>query len=172
MPINLAQYEKRARMGLGMGGGASNSTSGLIQLINEHLTKNSVVIELGVNNGVSTVAFARRVKKVYAVDIILKEHTLQVLNRCSNVEYIIADSLEVVSTFEDQSVDLIYHDSCHDYDHVRKEIDAYLPKTHYAISGHDYCNKLFPDVVQAVDEKFVMPTRVYQDTSWIKVLDT
>lgn len=52
-------------------------------------------------------------------------------------------------TFKDGEFDLIYIDAEHDYDSVKADIDAWLPKTKHVLAGHDYG---MPGVKQAVNE--------------------
>lgn len=82
------------------------------------------------------------------------------------------DSLAAADTLEDQTFDLVYLDSRHDYEWVRDEIRAWLPKVKKggAISGHDYSPE-FPGVQKAVAEVLGGPDHVYRDSSWIVRVD-
>ena len=63
-------------------------------------------------------------------------------------------SLEAVNNFEDKSLDFVFIDAAHDYENVKADILAWLPKQKKTgiLAGHDY----YPgDPVQiAVDEIF------------------
>lgn len=61
-------------------------------------------------------------------------------------------SLELASFFNDNSVDFIYFDTDHSYEHVAKELKLWYPKVKKGgiLSGHDYSG----DVEKAVLEFF------------------
>tara|TARA_B100000686_G_C16780398_1_gene971421 strand:- start:1490 stop:2086 length:597 start_codon:yes stop_codon:yes gene_type:complete len=56
--------------------------------------------------------------------------------------------------FSDESVDFVYIDALHDYESVKKDIEAWWPKVKRGgvISGHDYNRLKWPGVVKAVKE--------------------
>jgi hypothetical protein len=58
----------------------------------------------------------------------------------------------------DGSLDFIYIDAGHSYEEVKADIEAWLTKLKHAphaiIAGHDYNDRQFPGVKQAVDEAF------------------
>ena len=66
------------------------------------------------------------------------------------------ESTTVAQTFDDGSVDAVFIDADHRYEHVRADIAAWLPKVRRGgmIAGHDYESREFPGVVQAVKETF------------------
>ena len=70
--------------------------------------------------------------------------------------------------FDDGSIDMVYIDALHDYDTVFKDIEQWSKKIKPEgfISGHDY-TKEWAGVVQAVDEHFRKPDKVFGDTSWV-----
>lgn len=49
-------------------------------------------------------------------------------------------SLEAVTKFEDNSLDFVFIDASHEYEDVKKDIEAWLPKvkTNGILAGHDY----------------------------------
>lgn len=63
-------------------------------------------------------------------------------------------SWEVAAQFEDQSIDFVFIDADHIYEHVRKDVLAWLPKVKPGgiIAGHDYNPP--HEVKRAVDEIF------------------
>ena len=78
-------------------------------------------------------------------------------------------SYTIYNTFEDNYFDFIYIDGNHGYEDVKRDIELYLPKCKHIIAGHDYTDN-WPSVVSAVDSTVGIPTEVYPDSSWIKVL--
>lgn len=65
-------------------------------------------------------------------------------------------SLEAVSKFEDESLDFVFIDASHEYDDVKADILAWLPKVKPGgiLAGHDYYfnAEFFPGVYAAVNE--------------------
>ena len=63
-------------------------------------------------------------------------------------------SPEVCKDFQDNSVDFVYIDGLHDYDSVKADIEGWYPKvkTNGIISGHDYSERDWIGVVNAVKE--------------------
>jgi hypothetical protein len=78
-------------------------------------------------------------------------------------ESIIASSLVI-----DRWADLIYVDACHEYDCVKADMLAWLPKLKFdgIIGGHDYDADCL-GVVRAVDEMLGKPSIVFNDGSWL-----
>jgi hypothetical protein len=67
---------------------------------------------------------------------------------------LIADSVAASRLFADASVDWIHLDARHDYDSVKTDIRAWLPKVKPGgwLSGDDYDEVKWPEVVRAVGE--------------------
>lgn len=65
-------------------------------------------------------------------------------------------SLEAVDLYEDNSLDFVFIDASHEYEDVRKDILAWLPKVKIGgiLAGHDY--ETFSGVTRAVNEIFDM----------------
>lgn len=65
-------------------------------------------------------------------------------------------SLQAANTFKDESVDFCFIDAAHDYENVRNDILAWLPKVKHGgtIGGHDYHanGQYWPGVAKAVHE--------------------
>jgi len=90
------------------------------------------------------------------------------------------DSFEVAQQFPDGFLDAVYLDSNHTYEHVKKELAAWVPKIKYggAIAGHDFLDAELPDgsfgVKRAVMEHFngrmpnILTTEAYP--SWVYYL--
>jgi len=68
-------------------------------------------------------------------------------------QHIRKPSLEAANDFEDDSVDFVFIDAAHDYESVKADISAWIPKVKSKgiIAGHDY---LYEGVKKAVDEYF------------------
>jgi glycosyltransferase involved in cell wall biosynthesis len=78
-----------------------------------------------------------------------------------------AKSLQAVKQFEDKSLDFIFIDASHEYEDVRDDIIAWLPKLKDGgvIAGHDYINDDFPGVKKAVHE--ILSSINVIDTCWV-----
>jgi len=63
---------------------------------------------------------------------------------------IISDSADAAKYFD--KVDFVFIDAAHDYDSVKRDIEAWLPKVTGVIAGHDY--PAYKGVVTAVEEIF------------------
>jgi len=68
-----------------------------------------------------------------------------------------------------QEFDFVYIDANHTYESVLEDIRLWLPlvKADGIIAGHDYNPVDFPGVIQAVNEVFGVPERVFIDHSWM-----
>jgi len=64
-------------------------------------------------------------------------------------------SHEAAPNVKDESLDFIFIDADHSYEHCKQDIELWSPKVRPGgmISGHDY-QDLFPGVIRAVDESF------------------
>ncbi len=69
------------------------------------------------------------------------------------VNLIKGHSQEVVEKYIDESIDFCFIDGSHEYEDVKKDILAYLPKVKKGgiLAGHDY-DKIWDGVIRAVDE--------------------
>jgi predicted O-methyltransferase YrrM len=69
------------------------------------------------------------------------------------VNLIKGHSQEVVSNYEDESLDFCFIDGSHEYEDVKKDIEAYLKKVKKGgiLAGHDY-DSIWAGVIKAVDE--------------------
>lgn len=65
-------------------------------------------------------------------------------------------SLFAAKIYKDESLDFVFIDAAHDYNNVLADITAWFPKIKPGgiIAGHDYGNKDFPEVAQAVNTFF------------------
>jgi len=69
-------------------------------------------------------------------------------------DLVVGDSAEAADKFEDKSLEFVFIDADHNYEFVKKDILAWLPKIKEGgvLAGHDYL--YFVGVKQAVDEIF------------------
>jgi hypothetical protein len=100
---------------------------------------------------------------------ILYEIFIKNIQSLSNViNPIRMDSIEASKKYEDNSIDFVFIDANHDYDYVKKDIEAWFPKvkTGGVIAGHDY-HKHWKGVVKAVDEFFLEKDVLFSEVCWI-----
>lgn len=79
-------------------------------------------------------------------------------------------SSDAAQMFADGAIDFIYIDGDHRYEHVKEDLELYVPKIKPGgiIAGHDYGGPSTPGVKQAVDEYFgEKPVSLYTDRSWV-----
>lgn len=70
------------------------------------------------------------------------------------IQLIISDSVSAARLFSDASLDWVHLDARHDYASVQADIEAWLPKIRNGgwLSGDDYDEQKWPDVVRAVND--------------------
>jgi len=127
------------------------------------------IVEVGCWIGDTRKGLLKSCKDVYVVDTfkgsegdrtsvlaenrdIHKEFTENVGNP-DNLRVLKGDSIEVAKDFNGTKVDMVFIDAGHNYEEVKADINAWLPKCTKIISGHDYCDG-FPGVIKAVNERF------------------
>lgn len=148
----------------------------------ETYAKDGVVAEVGTFAGQTAKRFVQSgAKVVYCVDHFegspnditsyLSRHGVRgvFMRNCrpeltsGSIRLIEMPSPQSAACFDDGSLDMVYIDANHDYESVKADIAAWLPKVKPGgiLSGHDYGNlvqaageELFPGVRRAVDESF------------------
>ena len=83
------------------------------------------------------------------------------------ITLIISDSLSASRLFAGASLEWVHLDARHDYASVKADIEAWLPKVKPGgwLSGDDYDEQKWPDVVKAVND--VLPAAlVWGDQQW------
>jgi len=77
------------------------------------------------------------------------------------------NSIFASKNYEDRTIDFIFIDGSHDYESVKADINAWLPKVKIGgiISGHDYGS--WKTVTKAVDEFFVDKKILIDKDCWI-----
>jgi hypothetical protein len=77
-------------------------------------------------------------------------------------------SIEASSLYEDESIDAVFLDACHEYRCVKEDIFSWFPKVKIGgvLSGHDY-SEYWPDVVNAVNDIFQSENIEHGSSCWI-----
>jgi cephalosporin hydroxylase len=70
------------------------------------------------------------------------------------ITLIISDSISAARLFSDASLEWVHLDARHDYASVKADIESWLPKVRVGgwLSGDDYDEQKWPEVVQAVSD--------------------
>lgn len=91
------------------------------------------------------------------------------MSRFPFVEAAKGDSRDIAKIYPDDTLDFIFIDASHDYDNVKKDLEAWYPKLRPGgiIGGHDFTDH-WPGVKQAVCEKYHADFTVIGG-SWIHV---
>lgn len=95
--------------------------------------------------------------------------TKENLNHISDkINIIRNDSLNQSEKYDDECLDIVYIDASHDYESVKKDIEAWYPKVKYGgvLCGDDYIRG-WDGVIKAVDEKFSQKYLVGGQQWWI-----
>jgi predicted O-methyltransferase YrrM len=87
-----------------------------------------------------------------------------------NVNLIQGDSVKASTMFRDQSIDFVFIDANHDYEHAKSDILAWLPKIKPGgtIAGHDILETTC-GVEQAVKEIFVYKYKIMSGCWYVQV---
>lgn len=82
---------------------------------------------------------------------------------------IVMTSVKAAELYQDKSLDFVLIDANHDYEEVKKDILAWLPKIKPGgvIAGDDYNPTSFPGVVKAVHEIFTPEQITFCDSCWV-----
>jgi len=166
----------------------SNFTVGLYELIKKHVKPDFEMVEIGSFSGVSSALFALHAKKIHCVDmwsqyvdsgssstLLITQEQLnlaesnfdKVAAKYNNVVKVKKASLEAAKEFKDESLDMVYIDSAHDFKTVNEDIVAWLPKVKKGgiVAGHDIRIK---GVQKAVYHNFASKdVESFADTSWL-----
>ena len=146
-----------------------------------------IMVEIGPYTGTSTEIFATTNKfdVIYAVDPwragyddndeLSDSDMVKVENIFDNIQTkypcirkIKKSSVEAALQFDDNSLDFVYIDACHQYENVVEDINIWLPKVKHIgwLGGHDFSNG-WPRVKQAVLDTLGTPHHLFADGSWI-----
>ena len=157
-----------------------DSNDGLNVLISV-LPNNITMAEVGCYAGESTLMFMQsgKVNLLYAIDPWDWNHSKHMRWAEESFDFRLKgyNVIKCKTTLSEMvgkmpALDFIYIDGNHKYEYVKKDISDALKvvKEGGIIAGHDYISLKKFGVVEAVDEVFGKPDRVFRDTSWIKYL--
>jgi hypothetical protein len=180
LPIRLMRYERRPNIVRGL--------EDLCVSVKTHLSNPaSVMYEIGSYAGESAEIFSRYFTEVHCVEPFsgylggeaaefswqeVRESFSMRAKKAGNIFLHEGYSRQIAKEVPDESLDFVYIDADHSYEHVREDILAWHPKVHVAgwLGGHDYT--LFNQgVVKAVADNFVFPPGhspyLFLDGSWL-----
>ena len=162
-----------------------NKLKGLKMLIDDIVTSDTVMVEIGSFSGVSSELFALHCKEINCVDLcdpyweIADTQKIEfaefafdkMIASYPNINKVKYSSVEAAKQVKDESLDFVYIDAAHDYNSVYEDIVTWLPKVKKGgyIGGHDYRYDPNIGVYQAVNNIFLEDYKIttYPDTSFI-----
>lgn len=165
--------------------GGRNRLMGLRRLIEENLSNDSIVCEIGSYEGKSSELFALICGRVYCIDpwedvwtkegdknvLILEAERMfdMMMLNYNNINKVKKISKDACNDFGDGFFDFVYIDAMHDYDSVTNDIKYWISKIKSGgfIGGHDYLVGSGQGVEKAVKDYFGFEPKIYDDTSWI-----
>lgn len=155
-----------------------NYLNGLLDFIQNHISREYVICEVGSFRGISSELFALHVKKLYCVDYWtpysweynddnIKEAESEFDSMMKNYDNIIkikSKSLDASDMFKDGYLDAVYIDADHAEEFFREDMKAWMPKVKPGgiISGHDY-GFVGEYIKDFCDEQ---PVVIFEDGSW------
>lgn len=80
------------------------------------------------------------------------------------------NSVDASKIFDNESLDMVFIDACHEYEYVKQDIQIWYPKVKKGgiIAGHDY-HLPWNGVVRAVDEFFINKKIEKSEACWIHI---
>jgi predicted O-methyltransferase YrrM len=149
----------------------ANYLYGLDDFCKEFINKDSKILELGSNNGVSTSLFAYYAKEVIAVDVNKSSKLEEILEKYKNINFLQGWIHDIVPKLENNYFDVIYIDADHFVTNVINDILVSSPKLKNGgiMSGHDYhehekYKKTAYDAVKIIFGD--RPIKTYSDSTW------
>ena len=157
-----------------------NTTAGLFDFIQKYLNENSVGVEVGSFQGVSSEMFALCVGHLTCVDPFaigdpeIDKHLSdaeivfdEMSKDYNNITKLKLTSIEAAKLFPDNSLDFVYIDGMHDYQNCRADIEVWYPKIKEGgiVAGHDHN---YPDVASAVRDT-IKSVEIFSDYTWAHV---
>ena len=89
-----------------------------------------------------------------------------------NIAKVKLSSVEAVTLFKDNTLDVVYIDANHNYKSCLEDLELWIPKIKKSgiLSGHDYVSSGYSGVTQALEKLQIVPDKIFIDSSWVKVL--
>ena len=100
-----------------------------------------------------------------SVELNVYDEFIKNVGHYDNLTIMKGDSVQVAEKFNGTKVDTVFIDAGHDYDEVKADIEAWLPKCKKRICGHDYVEG-HSGVIEAVNEKFGKENIKTVDSIW------
>ena len=172
-----------------------NSVQGLYKMVKKYFNEDFVVAEVGSFEGASTLLFALFAKQVHSIDPYLTgsaeeqasgifddfnlkaEQTF--VDRCKSYSYnniikIRKTSMEACPDFATGSLDCVYIDGEHNYEHINNDITNWYPKLKKGgiLSGHDYDPHHSATIHSVLTRLNLLNDTftTYPDTSWSVII--
>lgn len=139
------------------------------------------IVEVGCYKGKSTTALLKGINgkgMVWSIDPMVdygNETFVELMRNVGgypNFRHLRVPSTLGVRLFEDKSLDMVFIDGAHDYENVKADILAWMPKVHGLLCGHDYGDvdgnpgDKWPGVQRAVGE--LLPGFGLWQSIWFK----
>jgi len=130
--------------------------------------QNGKIIEIGSWEGLSLSYIKSTIQtnnnKIWSVEINCNKRLAENTEKWG-IELICKSSVDASLTFPNGFFDLIYIDASHQYEDVKADILAWMPKLRIGgiIAGHDY-DHFWPGVAKAVNE--LIPSRSLEGRNW------
>ena len=168
----------------------TNKLRGLKMLIDDHVTPNTVMAEIGSFSGASSELFALHCKEINCIDewkpywevsdsslVVEAERRFDEMSiYYDNIIKRKFSSVEAATLFPDEFFDLVYIDAAHDMKNVVNDIKAWWPKVKIGgiLAGHDYHYDPNIKVYEVVNDLLgqLGKIEIYPDSSWaVKRID-
>lgn len=132
-------------------------------------------VEIGVHKGFYSrkILASTKLEVLYSIDPYPRGHEDFLLKAASNLRpfrersvIVIGRSWEVAHMFPDRSLDFVYIDAEHDYNNVKRDIEAYWPKVREGgmFAGHDYSMRTMSRYVSDSDTELGLNMRPGEQT--------
>ena len=141
-----------------------------LERLKELASRGKSIVEIGAWRGTCTKELLKVCEEVTVVDhfkgsgslditsFIASENDIyeefkQNVGEHDNLTVLRGSSVDMAKKFNGKMADMVFIDAGHEYEEIKEDIEAWLPKTKKIIAGHDY-GAMFPGVKKAVHEKF------------------